>query len=142
MNSGAIKIPGVANAKREILLTEGGAAHLVIGDQEADGIKIRKWLMITRRTLASSNVDPTFAFIVTAQVPVEAQNVYTDDIIRKSLGSVTLRGAIPSAEILDKMPFRLNELADFEGVRSIAPGRAVMLTECDGATEPPSDSRS
>lgn len=140
MNSGAIEVPGVANAKREILLTEGGAAHLVTGDQEADGMKIRKWLMITRRTVASSNVDLTFAFVVTAQIPVEAQNIYTDDIIRKSLGSVTLRGVIPSAEILDKMPFKLNELADFKGVRSILPGRALMLTESDSAAEPPSDS--
>ncbi len=140
MNSGAIEVPGVTNAKREILLTEGGAAHLVTGDQEADGMKIRKWLMITRRTVASSNVDLTFAFVVTAQIPVEAQNIYTDDIVRKSLGSVTLRGAIPSAEILDKMPFKLNELAEFKGVRSILPGRALMLTESDSAAEPPSDS--
>ena len=85
MNSGAIEIPGVTNAKREIMLTEGGAAHLVTGDQEADGMKLRKWLMITRRTVASNNADLTFAFVVTAQVPVEAQSVYTDDIIRKSL---------------------------------------------------------
>ena len=119
------EIPGVANAKREILLTEGGAAHLVTGDQEADGIKFRKWLMITRRTITSNSVDLTFAFVVTVQVPVEAHEIYTDEIVRKALASVTLRGAIPSAEILDKMPFKLNELADFKGVRSIMPGNWV-----------------
>jgi hypothetical protein len=140
MNSGAIEVPGVANAKREILLTEGGAAHLVTGDQEADGVKFRKWLLITRRTVASSDVDLTFAFVVTAQVPVEAQSIYTEELIRKSLGSVTLRGAIPSAEILDKMPFKLNDLAEFKGVRSILPGRALMLTESASAAEPPIDS--
>ena len=58
MNSGAIEVPGVTNAKREIMLTEGGAAHLVTGDQEADGMKIRKWLMITRRTVAEQQCRP------------------------------------------------------------------------------------
>lgn len=140
MNSGAIEVPGVGNAKREIMLTEGGAAHLVTGDQEAEGVKLRKWLMITRRTVANNDADLTFAFVVTVQIPADAQSVYTDDIIRKSLGSVKLRGSIPSAEILDKMPFTLNERANFNGVRSILPGRALMLTENADGAEPPADS--
>ena len=136
MNSGAIDIPGVSNAKRELMLTDGGAAHLLVGDQEAEGVKFRKWLMITRRSITGRDAGPGFSFIVTAQVPDEASDVYTDDIIRKALATVVLRGEIPPQEILDHLPFRLTELANFEGVKLIAPGRAVMLTERGGTTEP------
>lgn len=138
MNSGAIDIPGVSNAKREILLMEGGAAHLLTGDQEADGVKFRKWMLITRRSITGRGADSTMAFIVTAQVPVEAMGLYSDDAIRKALGSVALRASVPNKEILDHLPFQVNELAKFGGVRSLIPGRAIMLTEEPGA-EPPTD---
>jgi hypothetical protein len=136
MNSGAINIPGVSDAKRELMLTDGGAAHLVVGNQEAEGVKFRKWLMITRRNITGQDADLGFSFIVTAQVPEEASDVYSDDIIRKALATVVLRGQIPPQEILDHLPFRLTERANFEGVKLIAPGRAVMLTERGGTSEP------
>jgi hypothetical protein len=136
MSSGAINSPGVSNAKRELMLTDGGAAHLVVGDQEADGVKFRKWLMITRRNITGQDADLGFSFIVTAQVPEEANETYTDDVIRKALGTVVLRGQIPPQEILDHLPFRLTERANFEGVKLLAPGRAVMLTERGGSSEP------
>lgn len=138
MNSGAINLPGVSNAKREILLMDGGAAHLLTGDQEADGVKFRKWMLITRRSITGRGADSTMAFIVTAQVPAEAENVYSDDAIRKALGSVALRANVPPKEILDSLPFEVNDLAKFEGVRSLIPGQAIMLTE-DQGVEPPSD---
>lgn len=138
MSSGAINIPGVSNAKRELLLTDSGAAHLVVGDQEAEGVKFRKWLMITRRSITGRGADTTFSFVVTAQVPVEASDIYPEDVIRKALATVALRGTIPPQEILDQLPFRLTERAHFEGVRLLVPGRAVMLTERDGTVEPAS----
>jgi hypothetical protein len=129
MSSGAINIPGVSNAKRELMLTDGGAAHLVIGDQEAEGVKFRKWLMITRRNITQHGADATFSFVVTAQVPADADDAYPEEVIRKALATVALRGAIPPEEILDNMPFRVTERANFEGVRLLIPGQAVMLTE-------------
>ena len=129
MSAGAINIPGVSNAKREIMLTEGGAAHLVTGDQEADGVKFRKWLLITRRTVASHDTDQTFSFVVTAQVPIEASDAYPDSAIRKVLGTVALRASVPPQEILGQLPFRVEELAKFEHVSAIVPGRAVLLSE-------------
>jgi hypothetical protein len=140
MNSGAIEIPGVSNAKREILLTEGGAAHLVTGDQEAEGVKLRKWLLITRRSVTSNATDLTFAFVLTVQVPVDAQDSYPDAAIRKALATTTLRASIPQAEILDRMPFTVSEFADFKGVRSIVPNRALMLSDVSPESEPPPDS--
>jgi hypothetical protein len=126
MSAGAIDLPGVSNAKRELMLTDSGAAHLVVGDQEAEGVKFRKWLMITRRNITDRNADTAFSFIVTAQIPEEASEIYTEDVIRKALGTVALRGVIPPEEILDHLPFRVTERANFEGVRLLVPGRAVM----------------
>lgn len=137
MSAGAINLPGVSNAKRELMLTDSGAAHLVVGDQEADGVKFRKWLMITRRNITDRNVDTAFSFIVTAQIPEGASEVYTEEIIRKTLTTVALRAVIPQQEILDQLPFRLTDRSDFEGVRLLVPGRAVMLTERSGARDIP-----
>jgi len=139
MSAGAIDLPGVSNAKRELLLTDSGAAHLLVGDQEAEGIRFRKWLMITRRNITDRNADTAFSFIVTAQIPEDAQSAYPEDVIRKALGTVTLRAIIPPDEILDHLPFRVVERANFEGVRLLAPGRAVMLTEQAGVREIPSN---
>lgn len=138
MSAGAIDVPGVSNAKRELLLTESGAAHLVVGDQEAEGVKFRKWLMITRRTITGRDSNIAFSFVVTAQVPVEANDAYPEDVIRKALATVALRASIPPQEILDQLPFRLTERANFQGARLIVPGRAVMLTERGDAVEPAS----
>ncbi len=135
MSSGAIEIPGVSNAKRELMLTESGAAHLVVGDQEVEGTKFRKWLMITRRSITGHGSDATFSFVVTAQIPAEASEAYPEETIRKALSTVTLRPAIPPEEILDQLPFRVTERANFEGVRLLLPGRAIMLTERSGAGE-------
>jgi hypothetical protein len=139
MSAGAINLPGVSNAKRELMLTDGGAAHLVAGDQEADGIKFRKWLMITRRNITDRDTDTAFSFIVTAQIPEDAQDVYSEEVIRKALGTVVLRGVIPPDEILDQLPFTVTERAKFEGVRLLAPRRAIMLTEKPGVRDIPSN---
>ncbi len=139
MGAGAIDLPGVSNAKRELMLTDNGAAHLVSGDQEANGVKFRKWLMITRRNITDSKTENAFSFIVTAQIPEDAQGAYPEEAVRKALGTVTLRAAIPPDEILDHLPFRVTERANFEGVRLLAPGQAVMLTEHPGIREIPSN---
>lgn len=137
MNRGALDVPGVSNTRREILITNGGAAHLVTGDQEADGVKFKKWLLITRQTVASEKTDLTMSFVVTAQVPQEALKAYSDAAIRKALASVTLRAAIPNAEVLATMPFQLEDLGGFTTARAIVPGRAVLLSEGPvGQTEP------
>lgn len=135
MQAGAINVPGVSNARREILLTEGGAAHLLTGDQEAEGVKFKKWLLITRRAVASHAADLSLAFVVTAQVPVQASDVYSDAAIRQALTTVALRGKVPPAEILDRLPFRVSELGGFASVRSLIPGRAVMLAEGDSEAD-------
>lgn len=129
MNRGEINIPGVSNAKREILITQGGGAHLVVGDQEADGRKFRKWLLVTRQTISSEKIGLTMAFVVTVQVPDSARSAYPDDAIRKSLATVALRTEIPGEETLATLPLKLNDLAGFTSIRPLVPGRAVVLSE-------------
>lgn len=139
MNRGEINVPGVSNAKREILITQGGGAHLVVGDQETKGSKFRKWLLITRQTIASEKIGLTMAFVVTVQVPDDARSTYPDDAIRKALSTVTLRGEIPGEEVLSMMPFKLNDLAGFTTIRSLVPGRAVLLSEVPLGNAEPTD---
>ena len=129
MNRGEINVPGVSNARREILITQGGGAHLVVGDQDAEGSKFRKWLLVTRQTIASEKVDLTMAFVVTAQVPDDARSAYPDDVIRQALSSVALRSEIPGTEALSMLPFKVEDLAGFTSVRSLIPGRAVLLSD-------------
>ncbi len=49
-----------------------------------------------------------------------------------------MRPSVPSKEILDSLNRKSTDLAEFEGVRSLIPGQAIMLTEEHG-TEPPVD---
>jgi hypothetical protein len=139
MNRGEINVPGVSNAKREILITDGGGAHLVVGDQEAGGKKFRKWLLITRQTISSEKLGLTMAFVVTVQVPEKARSVYSDEAIRKALSTVTLRAEIPGEETLSMLPFKVSELAGFTTVRSLVPGRAVLLSEVPLGNIEPTD---
>jgi hypothetical protein len=139
MNSGQINLPGVSNARREILITQGGAAHLLIGDQEASGEKFRKWLLITRQTVASEKVDLTMAFVVTVQVPDEAKDAYSDEAVRKALRTVTLRTVVPGEESLSLLPVRVNDLAGFTAIRPLIPGRAVLLSETPLGNAEPTD---
>jgi hypothetical protein len=139
MNRGEINLPGVSNARREILITQGGGAHLVVGDQEAEGRKFRKWLLVTRQTISSEKIGLTLAFVVTVQVPESAQSAYPDDVIRKSLATVTLRSEIPGEEVLGTLPLKLNELAGFTTVRPLVPGRAVVLSEVPLGNVEPTD---
>ena len=95
MNSGAINLPGVSNAKRELMLIDSGAAHLVVGDQEAEGIKFRKWLLITRRSITSRDADTTFSFVVTAQVPsTRSTPIRTRSSARRCLGDLARRNPV------------------------------------------------
>ena len=55
--------PGISNVKREILLTASGAAHVISANQEHEGTKVRKWMLLTWK----AGMD--FTVLVTAIVP-------------------------------------------------------------------------
>ena len=119
-NAETLKKQGVAFEKREEFSLASGKAFLVIGRQDVEQIKLRKWIVV-----ASA---PDLTAIVTAQIPDEASAAYPDDVIRAALSSITLRASVPVEEQLSLLPFRMNDLAGFR-VGGLLAGRAVMLTD-------------
>lgn len=115
--------PGVANVSREIFLTQSGAAHLISSDQEVQGATVRKWLLV------SWNDKLPFMPIVTLVVPHRVKARYPDSEMRKMLASLTMREQVPNDEILQSMPFKVQDLAGFRFARAITPGSALLLTD-------------
>jgi hypothetical protein len=122
----ALKKQGITQETRESLSLAGGKAFLVIGRQEVEKTRLRKWFLVAGT--------PTLTALVTVQVPEPAKAAYPDATIRTALRSLTVRTTIPVEEQLSLLPFRVGELAGF-GVGGIVPGRAVMLS--DGISDAP-----
>lgn len=123
--------PGISNIKREILLTASGAAHLISANQEHEGAKIRKWMLVTWKTGAD------FTVMVTAIVPDAAKTSYNDAAMRKIFATLSLRDQVPKDEILSLLPFQIADLANFRSIRPIAGGRGVLLSDEDKQSAPP-----
>ncbi len=122
----ALKKQGVTQETREALSLAAGKAFLVIGRQEVEKTRLRKWFLIAGT--------PTLTALVTVQVPEPAKAAYPDAAIRAALRSLTVRTTIPVDEQLGLLPFKVGELAGF-GVGGVVPGRAVMLS--DGVSDAP-----
>jgi hypothetical protein len=115
-----LKRQGVTVESREALPLPSGKAILVIGRQEVDNVKIRKWILV-----ASS---PTLTGFVTVQMPETATALYPDAAIRASLATLAFRAAVPVDEQLGLLPFKVSELSGFR-IAGVIPGRAVMLSD-------------
>jgi hypothetical protein len=120
----ALKRQGVALESREGLNLSTGKAFLVVGRQENEKVKVRKWILV-----ASSSA---LTALVTVQVPDRAKARYPDAAVRRALSSLAIRATVPVEEQLGLLPFKVGELAGFR-VGGIIPGRALMLS--DAATE-------
>jgi len=129
MRSG-VSTSGVTDAKREMLLTQSGAAYLIAGDQQAEGGRFRKWILVTRRSdWDPAETGPGLAYLVMIQVPDEAKHVYPEATIRSALASLSIRREVPNDELLGTLPFKVTELAGFRSIRALAPGRAILLSD-------------
>jgi hypothetical protein len=115
-----LKRQGVTVETREALPLPSGKAFLVVGRQEVDNVKIRKWILV-----ASS---PTLTGFVTVQMPETATALYPDAAIRASLATLAFRAAVPVDEQLGLLPFKVGELSGFR-IAGVIPGRAVMLSD-------------
>lgn len=115
---------GVTQEAREEIAHPLGKALLLLGRQEVEGQRIRKWILVVSAGELTA--------VVTAQVPEEARSAYPDEVIRTALMSTTARPVVPAEEQLSLLPFRVGELAGFK-VGGVIAGRAVMLT--DGTAE-------
>ena len=121
----ALKRQGVILQARESLSLSAGKAFLVVGRQEIEKTRVRKWFLVAGT--------PTLTALVTVQIPEPAKSVYPDTAIRAALHSLTVRTTVPIEEQLSLLPFKVNDLAGFT-IAGIIPGRAVMLS--DGSTDP------
>jgi hypothetical protein len=111
---------GLTLEAREDVTHPLGKGLLVLGSQQVDNVKIRKWILVVPAGELTA--------LVTMQVPEAAQAVYPEAAIRTALLSVSVRPNVPVEEQLTLLPFRVSELAGFK-VGGIIAGRAVMLTD-------------
>jgi hypothetical protein len=121
-----LKRQGLTLESRAEVPLSTGKAFLVIGRQEVDKTKMRKWILVA--------ASPALTALVTVQMPETAQTAYPDDTIRATLQTLAVRGAVPVDEQLGLLPFKVGEFAGFR-VAGVVPGRAVMLS--DAAADAP-----
>src|SRR5258705_10465725 len=82
----ALKRQGVTMESREALPLPSGKAFLVVGRQEVDNTKIRKWI------LGASS--PSLTGVVTVQLPEAVATAYPDAAIRASLATLAFRATV------------------------------------------------
>ena len=140
---------GTGAVKPESLETVAGPAYYTIENAKEGTANVRRYSMIVS--------GGAFSGYVAMQVPEDTSKIYTDDAIRQMFATATVRNEVPVAEQLGMLPFKLNDLANFKNVRTLAPGAAVILADNDekagfepapfmiigiiGATPPEADDR-
>lgn len=115
-----LKAQGTEIDLRESVTLKDGHGIMVSARQVLGGTKLRKWILIA----AIGDVTA----LISAQVPEAAAAAYPDDAIRAALATVAVRAAVPDAEQLSVLPFKLKELAGFRLVRA-APSGVALLTD-------------
>jgi hypothetical protein len=127
----ALKKQGITEDKRETLTLAEGKAVFVMGYEQENGEKFRKWMLLGQ--LREGVV------LVAVVVPQAAVKTYTDDVVRTSLSTLAVRAVVPLDEQLTLMPFKLTDLSGLRPVRVVG-NAGVVLTE--GASDsPPSGSQ-
>jgi hypothetical protein len=125
INAEALRKQGVTLEKRETMPLPTGKAFLVIGHQEIDKVKVRKWILIGSL--------PALTALVTVQIPETVKDLYSDAAIRATLATLAMRVTVPVEEQLSLLPFKIAELAGFQ-VGGVLPGRAVVLSDAPADT--------
>jgi hypothetical protein len=117
---------GMGGVRPESIETAAGPAYYTIENAKDGAANIRRYSMIMSGS--------AFSGYVVMQVPEDASKIYTDDAVRQMFASATLRKEVPVDEQLGMLPFKLNDLANFKNVRTLAPGAAVILADADEKT--------
>lgn len=115
-----VKKQGIVEEKREALPLAAGKAMLIVGSQEGDGRKIRKWILL------ASTADATALIVV--QVPDESKGAYSDDAIRTALSSLSVRASVPIEEKLSLLPITFDDLSGLRPIRVLG-SNGAFLTE-------------
>jgi len=125
MSTAGLKKQGMTEEKRETVTLKDGTGLLIVGDQEIDNKKLRKWILLT--------VVPQGAALIAVQVPEAARSKYSDDAVRAALTSVTVRASVPIDEQLRLVPITFDDLSGLRPFRVIG-NNSVFMTE--GANDP------
>ncbi len=125
----ALKKQGITEDKRETLTLANGKAVFVMGSEQENGQKFRKWMLLGQL--------PEGVALVAVLVPEPALKTYSDDVIRASLSTLTVRAAVPLDEQIALVPFKLTDLSGLRPVRVLG-NTGVVLT--DGAKDTPTPS--
>ena len=126
----ALKKQGITEDKRETLTLANGKALFVAGTEEENGQKFRKWMLLGQLQEGVA--------LVAVLVPETALKAYSDDVIRASLSTLTIRAAVPLDEQIALIPFKLNELSGLRPVRVLG-STGVLLTDATLETPAPSN---
>jgi hypothetical protein len=126
MTTEAFKAQGITEEKRENLTLPGGKGVLVIGSEQENGQKFRKWMFL--------GSVPAAIAIAAVRIPDGALKTYPDDVIKASLLTMTARASVPIEEQLSLIPFQLREMSGLRPVRVMG-GQGIFLT--DGPKDAP-----
>jgi hypothetical protein len=129
LSAQAVKAQGVTEDKREELALPNGKAQLVVGTEEENGQKFRKWMFLA--------LLPEGAAVVSVRIADAKLGAYSDQVIHDALETLTVRTTVPVDEQIELLPFKLADLAGMRAVRAL-PGTGVFLT--DGPKDSPEPS--
>jgi hypothetical protein len=119
-----LKKQGITEDKRETLTLANGKAVLVAGNEQDNGQKIRKWMLLGQL--------PEGVALVAVLVPESALKTYSDAVIRASLLTLAVRATVPMDEQIALVPFKLTDLSGLRPIRVLG-SAGVVLT--DGAKD-------
>ena len=126
MTTEAFKAQGITEEKRENLTLPSGKGVLVIGSEQENGQKFRKWMFL--------GSVPAAIAIAAVRIPGNALKDYPDNVIKTSLLTMSARASVPIEEQISLVPFRLSEMSGLRPVRVLS-GAGIFLT--DGPKDAP-----
>jgi hypothetical protein len=126
----ALKKQGMTEDKRQTLTLAKGKALLVMGNEQDNGQKFRKWMFVGQL--------PEGVALASVRVPESALKTYSDEVIRASLATLAVRASVPLEEQIALMPYKLTDLSGLRPIRALG-GTTVVLTDGASDTPQPSD---
>lgn len=115
---------GLQDVKREAFPFENGMAFLLSGRAQQDGVTLHKWFFLATTSVGSKVQNLTA--LINVEVPESARAIYTDEVIRKALSTVTFR-PMPVQEQLGLLPFKLGDMAGFRVVQVLQEGGVILI---------------
>ena len=117
---------GVAGIKPQSIETAAGLGYYTIENAKDGATNVKRYSMMVPGI--------GFSGYVAVQVPESAWKIYSDDAVRQMFASAVVRKEVPAEEQLGLLSFKIDELADFKNVRTLAPGAAVIIADGDETT--------